>query len=373
MTNDPKHFAELDGLRGLACLMVLVSHYLGEVPHGFFYVVSLGWVGVSLFFCLSGFLIGGILVDRRDSPRFFSNFYIRRSFRIFPIYYLTVSCVVTAIFLTKNSGWTDPAFPPVIYFTYMQNIALSWTGNRHSQWLLPTWTLAVEEQFYLLLPLLIFWVPVKRLITVIIVLIVSASVFRFILLLAGADHLAVYVLLPSRWDLLLMGVLAAIAYRRIWPRIIENNARLLQLIACSGVVFVVLLLIIGKHDNNLLFDLFGPVGAGLACSGYMLFVIKESRRFHSGFLRYIGSISYGLYLMHQPINGLMHGLILGSRPDIETPGQIGITIVAAAVSIGLASLSWIYFERPLVEFGRRLGDRVASRRELVSRLITGIY
>src|ERR1700704_1887837 len=72
-----RRMIELDGLRGLACLSVLVAHYFGEVAHGWNFL-ALGWAGVDLFFCLSGFLIGGILLDNRSSPSYFSSFYIRR-------------------------------------------------------------------------------------------------------------------------------------------------------------------------------------------------------------------------------------------------------------------------------------------------------
>ena len=351
-----RRLVELDGLRGLACLMVLVAHYFGEVPHGLGFLLA-GWVGVSLFFCLSGFLIGGILIESRGSPTFFSSFYIRRGFRIFPIYYLVICEVIAAILLTKNLGWTDPAFPPAIYFTYTQNIALSVTGDQRSLWLLPTWTLAVEEQFYVMLPLVIRWVSGRRLVQMILALVLSASLFRLGLFLVGAEHLAILV---TRWDMLLMGVLAAIGYRKIWPRLVERNARLLQVGAGGGLVLTLGLVIIGKYDHNTSFEIFGPLTASVGCAGYMLFVISEGKRFHSGLLRYIGSISYGLYLIHQPINGLLHGFILGARPDIETPAQIGVTIGSMIISLVLAGLSWRCFERPLIEYGRQLSRRTTA-------------
>jgi len=348
---------ELDGLRGLACLMVLVAHYFGEVPHGLGWLLG-GWVGVSLFFCLSGFLIGGILIDSRDSPTFFSSFYIRRSFRIFPVYYLVVCAVIAAVVLTKDSGWTDPALPPAVYFTYTQNIALSVTGDQRSLWLLPTWTLALEEQFYILLPLLIGHVSRRHLVKFILALVLSATLFRLTLFLTHAEHVAVLV---TRWDMLLMGVLAAIGYRQIWPRLIERNARLLQIAAVGGVILTLALAVIGKFDNNTSFEILGPLTAAVGCTGYMLFVISEGKRFHSKWLRYIGSISYGLYLIHQPINGLLHGVILGTRPDVETLSQIGVTVTAMTLSMLLAGLSWRLFERPLVGYGHQLSERRMAR------------
>ena len=147
---------ELDGLRGCACLIVVISHYFGEVAYGAGFL-CLEWIGVDLFFCLSGFLIGGILLDNRASPSYFGTFYIRRSLRIFPIYYLSVSLVLLA--LPRLAGPAEAAYPVGIYYGYLQNFAMSFTGVETPRWLTPTWTLCVEEQFYLLLPAILYLTP----------------------------------------------------------------------------------------------------------------------------------------------------------------------------------------------------------------------
>src|SRR5918911_2025059 len=200
---------ELDGLRGLAVLAVLCAHYFGEVPHGLRFL-TFGWLGVDLFFVLSGFLIGGILIANRESSGYFSTFYIRRACRIFPAYYAVVALTLTASALLKLKGapWFDPLLPPAAYLTYTQNFAIALIGRAQGDWLLPTWTLAVEEQFYLLLPVIVFFTPPRRLLPVTLAVIASGPAFR-LWALATSHDLSALVLLPSRWDLLFFGVLAA--------------------------------------------------------------------------------------------------------------------------------------------------------------------
>ena len=127
---------ELDGLRGCACLLVVLGHYFGEVEHGL-RGLRLEWIGVDLFFCLSGFLIGGILLDNRSSPSYFAAFYIRRGFRIFPVYYLTVTLLLLA--LPGFAGLVEPAALPGLYYGYLQNFLMSFSGVEAPQWLTPTW------------------------------------------------------------------------------------------------------------------------------------------------------------------------------------------------------------------------------------------
>src|SRR5580704_1908824 len=108
LAREGERVVELDGIRGCACLLVVIGHYFGEVEHGLRFL-CLDWIGVDLFFCLSGFLIGGILFDNRASPSYFGTFYIRRSLRIFPIYYLSVSLVLLA--LPRLAGPAEAAYP----------------------------------------------------------------------------------------------------------------------------------------------------------------------------------------------------------------------------------------------------------------------
>jgi peptidoglycan/LPS O-acetylase OafA/YrhL len=352
---------ELDGFRGLACLVVLVAHYFGEVGHGSRFL-ALGWVGVDAFFILSGFLIGGILLDNRESENYFSTFYIRRGFRIFPIYYVTISVVLLILWATSAQEWSGARLPALPYFAYLQNIVMTLSGSEGTIWLLPTWTLCVEEQFYLTLPLIIYFIPKQYLRRAIISLIISAVVFRIFLMLVIRDksslELAEHVLLFSRWDLLFFGVFGAYAVRDkpILEQLLTNNFSLVKRIIVAGLLALPIFALLDRFTGLLTFDLFGNLAIGVTCIGFILLITNGSReaaRFQSRTLRFFGQISYGLYLIHQPVAGVLHGLILGGYPDIGNVAELAVTIAAFAISVAIASASWRYLEQPLIRIGHR--------------------
>ncbi len=161
---------ELDGLRGTAILLVLVGHYFaapgtGAVRFLSGYWVRLGWTGVDLFFVLSGFLIGGILLTVRDSPNYFKTFYARRFFRIIPIYYAWIALyvllsLIAGSFLTARVGSVQKIGIFILaHFLFLQNFKDFLNSTVSFWWLSMTWSLAVEEQFYLVAPLLVRYLP----------------------------------------------------------------------------------------------------------------------------------------------------------------------------------------------------------------------
>src|SRR5579859_2743785 len=172
---------ELDGLRGLAILLVIICHYfansehaqLGFFWHHFFSALTACWSGVDLFFILSGFLIGGILLGSRQSPRYFSTFYMRRVHRILPVYYGWILLYVLIFggirLLTPNSGIVNATdlLPVPYYALFLQNSFGGFTPLEW-KWFAVTWSLAVEEQFYLFAPLLVRWISESRLIILIV-------------------------------------------------------------------------------------------------------------------------------------------------------------------------------------------------------------
>ncbi len=347
----------LDGIRGLAIIAVVVAHYFAEVPHGF-HALLIGWGGVELFFVLSGFLIGGILLDNRDGERFFSTFYIRRAFRIFPIYYaVLVLVLLTDHWLrTAHSTWVVPSLTPLSYFTYTQNFVMSLTGKVDGFWLLPTWTLAVEEQFYLLLPLLIYFVPRRQLICLLALGILSAPALRaFILLHGHIAPIAAFSLLPCRWDSLFLGVLAAYAVRQ--PAVLRtlSSARRLPAICAAGALGTSLSMMVDSmYGGTMLFNVIGLSTAAVFFAALLIMIVTGSALsafLQSSVLRGLGRISYCLYLVHQPISAVLHGVLLHTRPDIASGPQIAVTVLAIVASIAFAWLSWTFFESRLVELG----------------------
>jgi peptidoglycan/LPS O-acetylase OafA/YrhL len=342
---------ELDGLRGLAVISVVLAHYFGEVDHRIF-VFDLGWLGVDLFFVLSGFLIGGILINNRGSVSFFSTFFIRRALRIFPIYYLVLILALALSDIARGHSWADLHFPPLVYVMYVQNIAASLSALDGKSFQ-PLWTLAVEEQFYLLAPFFIYFCPPRLLGKIIVAMIMAAPALRALLLLSlpYPQNISAEMYLPCRWDALLLGVLAALALRHSVSEVARYTS-VLRGVALLCIISTPILLILGSF-------LFVAIGLTTISVFFAIFILlianraEEGKRFRAGWLRYFGKISYCLYLIHQPVTNAMHGLILGSPPDIGGAPQVAVTFAALAVSIVFASLSWTYFERPLLGLGKR--------------------
>lgn len=186
-----KRIAQLDGVRGVAIVLVLVWHYIADhftSPGG---TISTYWdgalyltsSGVELFFVLSGFLIGGILLDHRQTSNYFRVFYLRRACRILPLYFLMlglfVCCRATRISTWPYFGWLfGQPFPMLSYATFTQNVLMGLRGDLGPHWLGVTWSLAIEEQFYLFIPLLIYFLPRRALVLVLTAGILMAPVLR---------------------------------------------------------------------------------------------------------------------------------------------------------------------------------------------------
>lgn len=209
---------ELDGLRGLAILLVLGFHFINntlsdlqdKVSRFLTQVTSVGWAGVDLFFVLSGFLIGSILIRQKRSKNYFRTFYIRRLVRIVPNYYLllVIFLLVNGVsnfrsnhFLTQNGS----QIPIWSYFTIIHNFFMAWFHKMGNAALSVTWSIGIEEQFYIIFPFVIYymnekWVPWFLLLTIL-----AAVFFRSL-----ANHwIPAYVLLPCRMDAISCGAMLA--------------------------------------------------------------------------------------------------------------------------------------------------------------------
>ena len=219
MSAEPPRIAALDGLRGVAILLILLGHYFVASTQfenlALKRVLDLYWVGVDLFFILSGFLIGGILLDRVRRRQDFKVFYIRRACRILPVYFFWLLLYILARKLDADHVdvlqrvFADPV-PLLSYATFTQNITMGLADSLGPTWLAVTWSLAVEEQFYLLMPLLLLlfgrgW----RLAALLTLLLVAVVWTRW-------NHLSLMTIINlwGRGDGLLFGVLLAFAVRQ---------------------------------------------------------------------------------------------------------------------------------------------------------------
>jgi peptidoglycan/LPS O-acetylase OafA/YrhL len=380
---------EWDGIRGLAILLVVFYHYIyGAVEHdtgaiagmmrtGF----SLTWSGVDLFFVLSGFLICGILMKQHGSGNYFKTFYIRRVCRIVPLYFawLILFLILAAVIATANdASWPAalfnreiPHFPRWGYFLFLQNFATAKTGLFGSAWLAPTWSLAVEEQFYLVLPLLLWFVRPNKRMPVLIFLIALVPALRTYLFLFHSS-VDVYVLLPCRADALLLGVLCAYLVRepRHFAMLQRHRWRLV-------VAFLILLAgmcgltnyIHGRDAmsfNSYEMVTFGFTWIAMFYAGLLLLVATAptwavARLFRTRLLRHFGLIAYGMFLMHMAVNSITHGVLLGKAADIKNFSDLAVTALAFFATWGLALLSWKFFEQPIIRWGHSF--RYISKQE----------
>jgi peptidoglycan/LPS O-acetylase OafA/YrhL len=350
---------ELDGIRGVAVLMILVYHHLWNTLDrsswpAVFDVIQFGWTGVDLFFVLSGFLIGGILIDNRTSTTYFKAFYFRRLCRIVPLYF----AVLAAFFLARafiHSPWLfDNTLSNWSYFLFIQNFFMTPSINYG---LGVTWSLAIEEQFYLTLPLIVWLTPRRVLPWLTVGAILGAIATRYLLFSSG-NETGAYVMMPSRADALMLGVLAAQAVRsqgfKDWIRREREVMQFCLLILFLGVVAftykgnlqAVPALYVGSYTW---FALLYVVVLVEAVSGGWIGAIFRWRS-----LRYCGTISYCLYLIHLPVLGLCHKIFFDSVPRSNSVARTAVTILALALTLAISHFTWRLFEKPLVERGQRV-------------------
>ena len=371
---DCNRIRELDGLRGVAIGMVVLFHFFQNTmafqPGSVFSYVQAGlrlsWTGVDLFFVLSGFLIGGILLDSRESTNYYSVFYKRRFFRIVPIYLVTLvlGAALVSLKLGPTSGplqWlTTEGAPWYAYLTFTQNFWMAHAGSVGSNGLAMTWSLAVEEQFYLTVPLYIRALSRRWLARFLVIGICSAPLLRSLLLHFGSDSsIGIYTMMLCRADALLLGVLAAVLLR---------NERWKERIREAGSVFSFLIpiLLLGMafltlRAWNLTSSIMKTVGYTWVAIFYvaiLLFVLTRPNSSLTKVLRmrwlcWLGTLAYGIYLLHQGIQYLFFGLIWGHAPKVTGGATLAATLAAMALTLLLAALSWRYFEQPLIRMGRR--------------------
>jgi peptidoglycan/LPS O-acetylase OafA/YrhL len=344
---------QLDGLRAVAILGVFFNHTL-HIP--------LTWVGVDIFFVLSGFLITGILLERKIESRttggYFHYFYSRRAFRILPPYVLTI--LIYGLFFTWN------AFHPWWLFAFfgMNLQDFFWHGWVKAP--LPLWSLAVEEQFYLVWPVIILLVSEKLLLRLAIAALVITPFLRVFCTPMFSTHFYIYTLTPFRADLLCAGAVLAMLWKRRTPRteqIIRTRAWMGVVAGFGGLMFVQIwpslrLASNTRASNGLDYSLsvlgsFSLVAWTLADRGWLKGLLSTRP------MRFIGQISYTMYLTH---------IIAIFVTERYVHSTFGITTIALAVTILYSWLSWIVMERPLIGFAAK---KVPRRTHLPTPATTG--
>jgi len=377
LQGNTRRIPELDGLRGLAILLVLIWHYGHDansaLGHLWLYYLKnatlLFWSGVDLFFVLSGFLIGGILLDARNSPNYFKAFYTRRFFRIIPIYVILVGtfylCMVVGVpGRIAGSDWLfGPTVPWYAYATFTQNIRYAIGEPALPTWLGITWSLAVEEQFYLILPAVVWFVPRRRLPYVLGTAILAAPLLRiFLNLNYSHGNLASFYLMPCRADALLLGVAAALLVRNqsIWESLKSQRRRLAM--ACIVLLAGLPYFILFKETDPILSFWISTVGLSFLAVFYLSLLLLAlaysdgwfGRILRTPWLKALGTISYGVYLYHWVVVGLTFAIVQHKRPWAQTSAEHGLVFLALVVTIAAASVSWTFFEKPLLKVGHNV-------------------
>jgi len=375
-----KRIPELDGIRGLAIAMVVVYHDLfiptafpaGSVGSYLRALARLSWTGVDLFFVLSGFLIGGILLDSREAPNYFRVFYTRRFFRIIPLYAALLACVYIFVEVATPKaidtyGWglfDRHSFLPYLFF--LQNFSMA--ASNYITFMGVTWSLAVEEQFYLVMPFLIRVFSKRRLLWLIAAGICAAPVTRVMASRLWLGHpLASYLLTPCRMDALLFGVVGAYLVRQdTWRTSLERRPNALK---CALAVLLAGMAIFTKYGNIVFFQhLMVSIGFTWIAAFYLcglLYAVTQPASWLSTCLRWkplrwLGAIAYGVYLVHGYALNFVYG-VLYSHPlyVISRPAELIAPVLAMVGTLVLCRLSWLYFEKPMIQLGREVQFRSA--------------
>ena len=367
------HYTQLDGLRGLAILLVIVFHFSmlhsgfrGNDPGFFLQLAQLGWMGVDLFFVLSGFLITGILASARTQKHYFRNFLGRRFLRIWPLYYLSLLLllVVAPLLMTKVPAELQGMQAKQAWFwLYGTNWLFASEGGFSRTSGGYFWSLAVEEQFYVVWPFVVYALSDRSLLRVSIGLLCVSLLSRLVLTYFGVGTGALYNMTFTHLDGLAVGSCLSICLRS--PALTARVTRVLPLavaVALAGLIAVRLadqhFFFWGKHmamvGYTLIVLLFGALLVQVVRSG------KEAglnRLLTTRFMTLCGTYSYALYLVHVPVASVLFPIVSRAlRNQQQWIGYDGTFLVAAfaafAASWTIAAASWFLIEKRILALKR---------------------
>jgi peptidoglycan/LPS O-acetylase OafA/YrhL len=358
---------ELDGLRGIAVCAVLVWHFVGAMLDPslgawtkiLYHTTILGRTGVDLFFVLSGFLITGIILDRKQGAiQFLKSFYIRRVLRIVPSYALLVFVFWMVVLAGVSNSIFSSETPWWHHLSFTQNLWMA----KHDTWgpsaISVTWSVAIEEQFYMVFPVLALLVPRRILLGLLIGIALFSIFYRAVAFVKFDSAFTMYVHTLSRLDGLAMGGVVACLWRSpaFAPWLADHSLALRWWFI--GMCFGVPLLFIGMIDNlpkNM--AIWGHTYLTLLYGTCLISILRSVGNPSVAWLRNsnlckLGLISYTVYLFHPLLISVV--FLLAERPErLSTFGDVLLAAAALLLSLLWSSISLRWLEKPLTHFGRK--------------------
>jgi peptidoglycan/LPS O-acetylase OafA/YrhL len=356
----------LDGLRGFAVLLVFMFHVAGGAQSHFLplrifgLINKAGWIGVTLFFILSGFLISGILWDSRHAPHWWRNFYVRRALRIFPLYYLALLLVLAAAAVAGTLHLAlHHILSPVFFLQDIPGpLALAANDTASPLPLYHFWSLAVEEQFYLIWPWLLATQPdLRRALRLCAFMFFASALFRLALWSlapAMADNFQQFFF--TRMGEMAAGAWLAMAFRTpLWRKLF----RLAPAAALAGLALFILTSFVHRSANATGFaqEVIGLPAITVCLAAVLILSLEQgwiSRVAMWRPLRWLGGISYGVYIFHVLLGPLFtaitHAVTHRSSGNAFLAANFFVT---AAGALGVAWLSFRFFESPFLRLRRK--------------------
>jgi len=361
---------ELDGLRGMAVILVMALHIFKRAniftANGILHFITTltftGWVGVDIFFVLSGFLITSILLKTKEKAEYFKNFYARRSLRIFPLYFI---CVAVILFFIPI---LDPVFVPeiqrVIPFLLLsqQNWIILLPGRSLTLYLSVTWSLAIEEQFYLVWPAAVYFLRKQTLVKLslgVIVLSILARIFG-VLFWGNITQAANFFFYNTftRFEQLIFGALLAVAFTdtrwKDWLRTVSLPVFIVSFIAFLALCVASLPGVPHPIYDNYPLTLAGYTVTSLFSAALIAYLMLSHKKtvlhkfFQNKILTFFGKHSYAMYLLHMPFALILLDFFW---QDGYRGWQIYVIYIASVfgATILASLLTWHIFEKHILD------------------------